>query len=463
MTKVSSRSARWFSFAPTFVLLCLLFACLWVAGGASRANVLGQVVVRSASWLCLIALILFGIGGSFRQQRPILLVLIGAAALAMVQLVSLPPTLWSELPGRHAFNDIAPFLGVPLPWRPMAISPPAALNALFSLIVPFVTLALVADADRERRMQLVTLLMVVVVATMAIGLLQFAGLALRNPLLGRSDEVTGIFSNRNHFALFMALGCLLTPVWVFAEQRKPGWRAPVAIGLIALFVLAILASGSRAGMAVGVIAMGMALLLGWRGIRRSLSRYPRWVFPAVIGGIVAATTILTLVSAMSNRAIAINRAMNVNVEQDMRSRGLPTVLEMVKEYAPTGSGLGGFDAVFRMHEPFDLLKPTFFNRAHNDFIEIVLDAGVPGLLLLLAAIVWWALTSFRAWRAGSGSEHMLPKLGSAIVLLVLLASVVDYPARTPIIMAVLVIAALWLTPEATPRRGSALRAINQDL
>ncbi len=455
MMKVSSRSGGWRGIDPFFVLLSLLFACLWIAGGGYRGNVPGQVVVRAASWLCLTAAILFD-AGSFRQQRAILLLLIGAAALAVLQLVPLPPAIWSALPGRHAFDAAGPIVGGPLPWRPMAISPSAALNALSSLIVPFVTLVLVAGADRERRSQLVTLLLVVVAATMAIGLLQFAGIALRTPLVGRSDEVTGIFSNRNHFALFMALGCLLTPAWVFAEGRRPGWRPPVAIGLIALFALAILASGSRAGMGTGAVAIGLALLLSWRGIRRSLSRYPRWVFPAAVGGIVAAAAMLVLVSIASNRAISINRALTVDIEQDMRSRGLPTVIGMVKEYFPAGSGLGGFDAVFRLHEPLDLLKPTFFNRAHNDFIEIVLDAGVPGLLLLLAGILWWGWASLRAWRAGPGTEYMLPKLGSATVLLVLLASAVDYPARTPIIMAVLVIAALWLAPVQAPRRTSAL-------
>ena len=93
-----------------------------------------------------------------------------------------------------------------------------------------------------------------------------------------------------------------------------------------------------------------------------------------------------------------------------------------------------------MHEPFALLKPTYFNHAHNDFLEIILTAGLSGLLLLVAAIAWWLWRSVMAWR----NDEVLPKLGSAMLLLILLASVVDYPARTPIIMAMATMAAIWL-------------------
>jgi O-antigen ligase len=113
-----------------------------------------------------------------------------------------------------------------------------------------------------------------------------------------------------------------------------------------------------------------------------------------------------------------------------------------------------------MHEPFALLKSTYFNHVHNDFLEIALDAGVPGMLLLLAGITWWAAASVRAWRAGPDARHILPKLGSAMLLLVLVASLVDYPAHTPMMMGMIVIAAVWLAG-AAPR--AALPEKNQHL
>jgi O-antigen ligase len=156
--------------------------------------------------------------------------------------------------------------------------------------------------------------------------------------------------------------------------------------------------------------------------------------------------------------VSINRLFANDPGQDMRSRGLPTVLSMITDYFPFGSGLGGFDPIFRIHEPFELLKPTYFNHAHNDFLEIAIDAGLPGLALLLAALCWWGWASVRAWRTGSGSDAMLARLGSAMLLLVLLASIFDYPARTPAIMSLVAIAGVWLSGCSGARRASSLPA-----
>src|SRR3546814_17860748 len=86
--------------------------------------------------------------------------------------------------------------------------------------------------------------------------------------------------------------------------------------------------------------------------------------------------------------------------------------------------------------------PTYFNHAHNDFLEIVLDGGLPALLLMLVAIGWYGMASMRAWR-GSGRHSVLPKLGSAISFIVFVASAFDYTARPPIMMALTLGRASW--------------------
>ncbi len=445
------------------ILACLYLLVLWLAGGASRADALGQVVVRAASWTMLIVVALAQPRATLDSARPIALLIGASILLALLQLVPLPPELWQALPGRALFAQAADLSGQPQPWRPLAIVPGAAINAAGSLVVPVAMLVLLIGLEPQERPRLVGIMLGLVVASTLVGLLQFSGAGFDNLLINDTvGEVSGTFANRNHFALFVAVGCLLAPVWAFVEDRRPGWRAPVSVGLILLFTLTILASGSRAGMAIGILALGTGLLLVQQGIRRTLRRYPRWVFPALIAAIVIAIGVLVLISIAADRAISIQRAIAVDAEQDMRSRGLPTVLAMVREYWPWGSGLGGFDPLFRINEPFGLLKPTYFNHAHNDLIEVVLDAGLPGLLLLVAALVWWAAASVRAWRAGAGVHHALPKLGSAILLFVILASAFDYPARTPLMMATIVIAAMWLSESgsrgsrALPRNGQYL-------
>lgn len=437
-------------FRPTlsFVLLASLLAVLWLAGGASRADVAGQVVARAASWIALIVALLFCERPVVGASRPLYLLLGGAMLLAILQLVPLPPAIWQSLPGRSIFVEAAAASGQAQPWRPWAIVPGGTLNALSSLIVPAVVLLLATDLSEVEHRRLAGLLLAMVVGSMLLGLLQFSGAEIRIPLINSFiGEPSGNFANRNHFALFLAIGCLLAATWAFASRTTAHWRIPVAIGLLIVFMLTILASGSRAGLIVGGIAIIVGPLMVRRNIRRLLKSYPRWILPAAIASAAGLVIAMGLVAVLAGRAVSISRLASVNVGQDMRGQGLPVVLDMIREYFPAGSGLGGFDPVFRVHEPVEFLGPNYFNHAHNDFLEIALDGGVFGLSLLLAALIWWFWTGMRSW-IGEG-ERAFARLGSAIIFLILIASLSDYPARTPIMMAVLAISGVWLARGAT--------------
>jgi O-antigen ligase len=444
-----------------FPLLALLLGILWLAGGASRPDVLGQVIARGTAWLMMMAAILFGTRFAAAHIRPVLLFMLAAVLLPMLQLIPLPAEVWTMLPGRKVFAETGIADDT---WRPWSLVPGATINAASSLVVPAATLLLVSALDERERRWLLGLLLALVSASTLIGLLQFSGTRFDHPLVnGTVGAVSGAFANRNHFALFTAFGCLLAPVWAFVGEREARWRGSVAGGLVAIFALTILASGSRVGILVGVLALGVGLALSWAGIRRELRRAPKWVFPSLIAVIVGTVAILVLISVAADRAQSVNRALAADVGQDMRSRGLATVLAMIETYFPVGTGFGSFDPMFRIHEPFALLKPTYFNHAHNDFLEIVLDGGLPALILLLAALGWWAFASVRVWRAGADPRYMVPKLGSAILLLVFIASAFDYPARTPMMMAMIVIAAVWLSRGAAAAARAALPEQDQPL
>jgi O-antigen ligase len=441
----------------------MFLAILWLAGGASRGDVLGQVVVRSAATLVLIAAALAGPRPSFEAVRPPAYILAAVILLAVIQLIPLPPELWRALPARRVFEGADSLIGHQ-PWRPLAIVPGAAMNAAISLLVPTTVLVLHAELRDKERIQLPAVLLVSILAMALIGLLQSSGAALRSPFVNDSlGQPSGLFANRNHFALFLAIGLLVAPVWAVMEVAQSKWRVPVAFGLVLLFALSILATGSRAGVGLGALALTLALLLSWRGVRRALGRAPGWAVLSAVALAIGSIAILVLLSIASDRAASVDRILNFGVRDDMRLRGLPTVWNLVVTYFPGGSGFGSFDAVFRLHEPLHLLKPTYFNHAHNDFLEIVLNGGLPALALLVVALSWWIHASVRAWRGGKGREQLLPRLGSAILLLVLVASLFDYPARTPLVMGVVMVAAIWLSGSPKPDRRSALLAGEQHL
>lgn len=444
MAKSFQRPAPTFKPGLSFALLCLMLVALWLAGGASRADTLGQTIVRSVAWLGLIVLALAGKRAMWVQARSVAIFLMAVIALPLVQLIPLPPSIWGNLPGRGEIAITS--TGFTAPWRPISLMPTATINALFSLVVPLALFLFTTSLDERERARLPGLLLALVVASMIVGLAQFSGLSFDNPFINETvGRVNGTFANPNHFALFLAIGCLLAPAWALEGKRPPGWRVAVALGLLLLFVLTILASGSRTGMLLGIIGTCLGLLPQHSTIRRMTANYPRWVFPALIIAVIVVLVGFVFVSFTADRAQSINRLLEVDNEQDMRARGLPVVIMMVKEYLPIGTGLGTFDPIFRLHEPLGLLKSSYFNHAHNEFLEIVLDTGLMGGLLLLLGCGWWAGRSIPIWTTvNDTSARNFTRLGSAMLLLVLIASVVDYPARTPLIMATVMLAALFL-------------------
>lgn len=440
-------------FSVSFGLLTVMLGVLWIAGGASRADVLGRAITGGVAWLVLVICIAAGERPALYRVAAPAMLLAAAIILPLLQLVPLPVSVWEALPGRTPFIDAAIASGEAQPWRPLSIVPAATFNALTSLVVPGAVLILLSCLRSRERAYLPGIMLGLITASTLVGLLQASGASFGNAFINITPgDVSGTFANRNHFALFVSIGCVLVPIWPFLEGRKSSWRGPVALALGLLFVLTILATGSRAGIAVGALAISLGLLFGREGLQRQLRRAPKWVLPAVTVAVIALLAGLILISISADRAVSINRLMAIDTSGDTRVRAMPTVISMISGYFPAGTGFGSFDPVFRLNEPYQMLKPTYFNHAHNDFLEIVLDGGLPGAALILAGLLWWLHASVRAWRAPSGPAAMMPRTGSAILLLIMAASIVDYPARTPMTMAVIVLAATWLAEAGTGRR-----------
>src|SRR3546814_14276870 len=84
-----------------------------------------------------------------------------------------------------------------------------------------------------------------------------------------------------------------------------------------LFALIILATGSRAGILTGLLALALGLALCWHNVRRALHGAPRWVFPTLIAAIIGVIALFILVSIAADRAESVRRAFEI---EDRKSR-----------------------------------------------------------------------------------------------------------------------------------------------
>lgn len=441
----------------SFWLLVAFLVILWVAGGASRADVLGQSVVRFFAWSIIVVAILAIPRVNWRAVKEPAIIFGAAVLLIALQLVPLPPSIWTELPGRAIFTQAAVLTETDQPWRSLSISASGTTNALASLIVPAVVLLLASNLTREQHWRIAMFVLGLVGAGTVLGVLQFSGAAIDNPLINTvTGAVSGNFANRNHFALFLAIGCVLALAWAFREETPP-WKAAAALGLIIIFVLMVLATGSRSGVVIGLSGIFLTLLAFRRRAAQQFKAIPRKIaVPVVILGSAVLMGAIWL-SVGLDRAVSVDRATTLDGEADLRSQIWPTVIEMTQQYFPAGTGFGNFDPLFRISEPDGLLNPQYINHAHNDWLQIVLEGGLLGLVLLSVAVVWFALRSYQAWTSNQGAAggRALAKAGSVVGAVILAASVTDYPARTPLVMALLILAATWLVKSNSTREAGA--------
>jgi O-antigen ligase len=116
-------------------------------------------------------------------------------------------------------------------------------------------------------------------------------------------------------------------------------------------------------------------------------------------------------------------------------------IEAAIAFMPFGSGMGTFVPVYQAFEKAsDNVADFYTNRAHNDFLEFWLEAGLVGLVVMGLFVIWVVVVLWRVWRRpleGAGHTDRLLACAAALMLALLLAhSSVDYPLRTTALMAV---------------------------
>ena len=104
-------------------------------------------------------------------------------------------------------------------------------------------------------------------------------------------------------------------------------------------------------------------------------------------------------------------------------------------FFPLGSGPGSFVPAFKLFEEPGQVTNVFVNHSHSDYIELVLEGGLVGLLLIAGMLLWWLSRAATIWFARS--PNRLDRAAIVATAAILGHSLVDYPARTSTIAAIL--------------------------
>lgn len=442
-----------------FIVLAALLVFVAFGGGSAFADTMSLLYVRLTAVMALVAFFLTPARPDWRSYRAPMLMLSVLAIIMIVQLVPLPPLIWTSLPGREPYLEAARALDVDQPWRPLSLTPDLTANSLVALVVPAAVLVGFSKITPEQRDRLLLGFIVLCLVSIVLGVAQIGSgdqSALYWYKRTYPGTAVGLLANRNHQGAMLAMLFPALYVWVQSpsrDRRWTRWRLAIAGTLSIIAIPVVLATGSRAGVLLSLFAIAVAMIaISGRPARGSIMvRYANSIRIAVATMLIA----MAVVTWQFGRALSIQRLVGgaPGVEEDLRFRYMPYVWNIVVKTFPAGTGFGSFDPIFRQYEPDAILKNTYFNHAHNELLELAMTAGFAGALLLVVFLFWWASRIVVAVRNRRHTpQRHTALLGAIMVAVLLLASLVDYPLRTPLLEAWFTIACGWLctTPDTPP-------------
>lgn len=441
-----------------WVMATAFVAIIALMGGSSRSDIASLPFLRAFAVLFAFGAVAMTPASAWRSLKMPLLLLAALAVWMVVQLVPLPSDVWRNLPSRDIIFKMDALLGHGDRWRPISLTPSLTLNSLLSLVVPFAALLVAAAAPVEQRERLWWLIWGFAVASSAFALMQFVAgprSAFYLYRITNEEGLVGLFANRNHQAFLLALA-IVAASWLIVKDMVRKQRKPLVIAAlgssIALFFVLILITGSRLGLLCGTLALILSFVVVRWGYRfrhqpvnqlrtAKSARWDRLIRISLTLVPVVIVVIVGLMTYLSGRASSITRMLgnSGDTAAEMRLEALSTVTELLRGQWLWGSGFGSFAKAFQVVEPDALLRPTYFNHAHNDWLQFPIEGGLPAMVIALTAIGWLAWTILRAirQRTGSGGPATIEQVTLATCFVFLaIGSLVDYPLRQPSLMMV---------------------------
>lgn len=440
---------------PVFWVSALLLTLAFAFGGASRGYPMSTLAIELVGVGLIMTLV--WARSPTGAHRPDLLesvVLAGLCLVPVLQLAPLPPSLWTALPGRQAAVETLRIAGITPGWAPISLDPEATFRSLLWLIPPVAVFLATRTLDAPARFRLAGVVLGLCIASLVLGGLQMtdrSGVLFGSPAEGGVVLPIGFFANRNHQGIAMAaalpFAAAFAAIWGSMAPHRTRAANMIFAALLALLIVGVLVTRSRAALTLAGPMLIASLALYWTAggagrLRREAAL------------MIGAGAVLLVVAAQFALSAVFDRFETL-AEGDARFDIWKTTLRAAADVAPLGSGLGAFESFYRIWEPLALLRPEFTNHAHNDYLELWLEAGWLTPLLLTGLLLWLGRAALRSWSGPATPIALLARAGGLVVIVLLAHSVVDYPLRTQALACLLAFAAGCASVGKTGRPTSA--------
>lgn len=392
-----------------------IIALFTLAAVAVSVLAVGGVLRWSQAIVAILAAVAIGATAlsrrSFARPSPLVLLLLAAATITLLQLIPLPSGLEELLvPTTAALrSDGAELVGVS-PWRGATADASASLVQLIYFItllgIAVVALRLAtSERGRYRIVAAVTALcgLVAIIAGIhrLFGLTSLYG--LYEPTYAQPQFVAPLL-NGNSLACLMGVGATLA-IGLAAHRKQPSWLRAIwllhVVGCGALVVATISRGGTLALGGGALVTVGVLVAQRLSGTERSRKRRARYLASALPIGIIAGCLTLLVIYSSAGKVEAQLSQLSFDELHYSRSKfaAWQSAMTLIGESPWLGVGRGGFETSFtHVHEASGLATYSFLE---NEYLQAVVDFGIPGAILLGLILLWGVVMALRRWRDGA--------------------------------------------------------------
>jgi O-antigen ligase len=410
------------------VLLCLVLIFSVVAYGAVDAGAAGLLAVILTLVLLLWLAGSLGSGELSFSNDPTQLAIVGLILIGLVQLLPL------------GGSDLGGALSIPAS-RTLTLDQNATRIAVIRLIEYAVyfaaALSFITDKKQFRRVVMAVIIFGALIAVFAI--LQ----KLLNPdnIYGARRTVQassfGPYVNSHHFAGLMEMTLGLSLGLLYGKTVKKELRAIFLLAAV-LMGMALLMTGSRGGLlsllgVLGAVTIFALLKKGERGENRQTGEDTNKRRKLLlIGGGLAFFLLIAGIAVLMNDSALRGLGMENNAADisNGRTHFWYVALQIFKDNFLLGTGLDSFGVAFTK---YDTWNGAFrIEQAHNDYLQILADAGILGLLCVLGFIYFLFRQGLRVVFFTSDRFRSSVAAGAlAGCFGIMIHSFFDFPLRTP--------------------------------
>jgi O-antigen ligase len=215
----------------------------------------------------------------------------------------------------------------------------------------------------------------------------------------------GPFVNRNHFAGFLEMGLGLAG-GLLAGRSIRKERVAIYVTVIIALLAGLIVSASRGGMISFLAGAVFLAIIAWpqksdaeTGSQRSL---PRMVAVGVLFVVMLVSVMLLAGSdELFENFAAISQETGTQQQTSVPEGDLfrrhdlwKATISMIREHPSSGVGLGAYPLAYTRYDSSSGLQRV--EQAHNDYLQITADAGIPGGLLAILFLFFLFTRGLRA-------------------------------------------------------------------